>query len=593
MASEPTKAIRSRRNRPGPAHPTRPGVVEAAARLPAGDGWILLGWTARAWAEIEPADRLHAVLSFGIATGTARTAFYRRQDVPEGATGFCTILSGQSPPSAKLLAIELPQWGLRLDLLAGERAPTAAELGVVCRRAIRGGFGLQGHPLLELLPRPVYEGKDSVAELWPPVHLELDQALRVPADGLALAGWLLDPGASVIALRARGAEACALLGPNTRLTIRRPDIVQQFGARYGLEDDRFGFVAYAPGVARPGSETYLELETAQGEIAYKPVRVLERPALGAIKQILSVPRPLRNHLRAAFDEVLGPIVHGLNSRRLGAAPKPSELSFGDQHGRPEVSLVIPLHARLDFMEHQLALFSERPEASVEILYIMDDPPLEGEAERLASSCWARFRLPFRLLCLSENLGYAPANNIGLRHATGEYACLLNSDVFPIGPNGLSWLLQLTSRLSSDPSLGAVGPLLLYGDGTVQHQGMHYEKLPELEDWFFPMHTNKGSAPPSPGGLIEMDAITGACMVVRRKEILALGGLDEDYLIGDFEDADLCQRYRQAGQRCVVDSTQHLYHLERQSQGEGQPWRANATLYNAWRFNRRWAEQLHG
>ena len=79
--------------------------------------------------------------------------------------------------------------------------------------------------------------------------------------------------------------------------------------------------------------------------------------------------------------------------------------------------------------------------------------------------------------------------------------------------------------------------------------------------------------------------------MRRDDMAAIDGFDPGYVIGDFEDADLCERLRAAGLDCAVDSTITLYHLERQSQGDDQPWRGNATLFNAWRFNHRWGRQI--
>ena len=74
---------------------------------------------------------------------------------------------------------------------------------------------------------------------------------------------------------------------------------------------------------------------------------------------------------------------------------------------------------------------------------------------------------------------------------------------------------------------------------------------------------------------------------------AVGGLSEDYIIGDFEDSDFCLRAVAAGRRNWVALDIELYHLERQSQdriGEAL-WRANLTLYNCWQHHQRWAAQL--
>ena len=82
------------------------------------------------------------------------------------------------------------------------------------------------------------------------------------------------------------------------------------------------------------------------------------------------------------------------------------------------------------------------------------------------------------------------------------------------------------------------------------------------------------------------------MLMRRTLALELGGFDEAYVIGDFEDSDLCLRLHAMGLDCAVDPSIRLYHLERKSQAtSAQPWRMNLTLYNAWVHERRWADTI--
>ena len=72
----------------------------------------------------------------------------------------------------------------------------------------------------------------------------------------------------------------------------------------------------------------------------------------------------------------------------------------------------------------------------------------------------------------------------------------------------------------------------------------------------------------------------------------MGGLDPAFLVGDFEDADLCLRLAAAGRRVAVDHGVRMYHLERQSQaGAEQRWRMNLTLCNAWTHEQRWGATL--
>jgi GT2 family glycosyltransferase len=253
-------------------------------------------------------------------------------------------------------------------------------------------------------------------------------------------------------------------------------------------------------------------------------------------------------------------------------------------------VVVPLYRRMDFVEYQLALFSAHAaNADVEFIYVLDDPPRRREAQTLFASVHERFGLACRLLLLDRNVGFAPANNIGLDHARGRYVAFLNSDVFPDTPD---WLERLTGRIAADPDLGVVGPVLLFEDGSVQHQGMCFRRLPEFGNWYFPQHEGKGLRGGAGGGLRPCLSITGACMVMARDLAKRVGGFDEIYAIGDFEDSDLCLKLRALGLGSAVDADVRMFHLERQSQASAaEGWRMNLTAYNAWQHERRWSSTV--
>jgi GT2 family glycosyltransferase len=83
-------------------------------------------------------------------------------------------------------------------------------------------------------------------------------------------------------------------------------------------------------------------------------------------------------------------------------------------------------------------------------------------------------------------------------------------------------------------------------------------------------------------------ITAACLLMPTALAKDLGGFDEVYAIGDFEDADLCRRLLARKFSVAVDPAVVCYHLERQSQARLQGhWRMNLTLFNAWNHQRRW------
>jgi GT2 family glycosyltransferase len=416
-----------------------------------------------------------------------------------------------------------------------------------------------------------------------PIVLEIEETFFVQPNGIALTGWFFDPNEQVKSLVLCSGQSRAPLDPRRMLSIRRKDVQEGLATRFGPDHAELGYLAYFPASLVSGEQIWLDVVLQSGRAVRRIVPPPALPPIQAMRRILSQLEFPYGSTAPAFDNVVGPVVQGLNRHRLSRRPAMTEFVLGAE--RPAVcSIVVPVHRRLDLMHYQLALLSEYGIGLNELIYVLDDPPLRREAEQLAVSAHARFNIPFRLLTLDRNVGFAPAVNIGASAARGQYLCLLNSDVFPSDP---TWLPRMLMRLQADTTLGVVAPILLFEDGTLQHGGCTFERMPRYSNWLFPMHPGKGMRPPEPAGLVEMPAVTGACMVMRRAHWEAVGGLDEDYAIGDFEDADLCRKLRERQLRCAVDTEARLYHLERRSQGGPDRWRQNLTLFNAWVFNHRW------
>lgn len=138
--------------------------------------------------------------------------------------------------------------------------------------------------------------------------------------------------------------------------------------------------------------------------------------------------------------------------------------------------------------------------------------------------------------LPENVGFGRAVNHLLEIVGAEYVLVLNPDV-EIDINAIVDLIDIADRA---PEAWILSPTLCFSDGRIQRSYLPFEK--------------KG------GEVLIVDQVLGAVMLLRRKEILALGGFDENlFLYG--EDEDLCFRVVGAGARvCVAEKIQakHLY-----------------------------------
>jgi GT2 family glycosyltransferase len=72
---------------------------------------------------------------------------------------------------------------------------------------------------------------------------------------------------------------------------------------------------------------------------------------------------------------------------------------------------------------------------VDLVYVLDSPELAEQAVQQAEGLARMYAVPFRLVLLRRNLGFADANNVGASYARGRLLLLLNSDVLPDRPGG--------------------------------------------------------------------------------------------------------------------------------------------------------------
>ena len=560
------------------------GYHEAAA------GWLFAGWIGVGWEAGKPPSRAVVTFGDGELRGEAHAVLYPRADLDPRAEGLVLFVRGPATLAGTLESVAFDAGGVRAKLGAAATRLRETELTARLRPVLaQAAADPNRETIAGLLSREAYRGEDTLHDLDTPVLMEIDEAIAAGPDGLVLIGWCLCHPDEIQAIRVRGGRMVAVLDLDDAIRTDRPDVLETHSG-HGFDDPRCGFIAFVPHAVSPDARIYIEVESKRHRIGYRNVPRPKLGGLAAIKRLLGAVDVRYSEVRHAYDNVLGPAVQGLNRQRLAVRPGMDVIQHGPQPADPRHSVIVPLHGRLDFVEYQMALFGAHPDLdSTEFIYVLDDPPRRREAHALFASVFERFQVPFTALLLDRNVGFAPASNIGLDQARGTYVAFLNSDVFP---GTLDWLDRLASRIGQDPATGIVGPLLVFEDGAVQHRGMFFRRVPEFGDWWFGTHHDKGlrfkgaRTPQSHLG------ITGACMVMRRDLAVQVGGFDEAYVIGDFEDSDLCFRVQALGYVCVVDPAVELVHLERKSQaGSGVGWRMGLTVYNAWQHDRRWGSTI--
>lgn len=240
--------------------------------------------------------------------------------------------------------------------------------------------------------------------------------------------------------------------------------------------------------------------------------------------------------------------------------------------RTRVSIVIPVYNRVEYtMRCVAALAANTPYELYEVL-IVDNASTDGTREFLRT-----LEGDVRVITNPANLGFARACNQGAREAAGEYLLFLNNDTAP-QPGWLEALLAVAER---DPRIGVVGAKLLFPDDTIQHAGVAI-----IEDSPYPLspvhlHYHAPAGAPQANLEREVDAVTGACLLIRRDVFRDVGGFDEGYLNG-YEDVDLCLRVREGGHRILYTPASVVYHDESASPGRHDRERENlARLHKVW------------
>jgi len=222
-----------------------------------------------------------------------------------------------------------------------------------------------------------------------------------------------------------------------------------------------------------------------------------------------------------------------------------------------VAVIIPTFNRLELTQNCLNSIARHD--PIYELIIVDNGSTDG-TDQLAT------------IALETNKGFAYACNAGADLATSDRLIFLNNDTI-VHPNWTSF-----TELLDEPEIGVVGPKLIYPDCQIQSAGIavDFTRPPGLEAWN--LNTDWATTP------ADVDAITGACLGIRKELFHQLGGFDIGYWNG-YEDVDLCLASIQKGFRNVYDPRATVTHLESQSG----PARWAAVTENVTRLRNKWSQ----
>ena len=411
-------------------------------------------------------------------------------------------------------------------------------------------------------------------------------SVRAANGALTIFGWYQDPHDLIDQISWVGPGG-SLVGLKANLTHVRHHGVPRESKETGVSHPKVGFCASTstpmPGLAL-GHEMFQVRLTSGASQTVLVAPAAKQPRI-ARDLLLSLPI-LPQDLDKVFDAGLGATLAGLQNAHVGGERVEKVVAVGGGPKRPRVSVIVPIYKNIAFLRAQYTgLAASSDVARMELIFVIDDdesgPKVEGELRVLHQL----YGLACKIVFHTRNFGYAPAVNSGVKYARAPALLLLNSDVVAADGQAITDLLKVLRR---SRKIGAVGPKLLFANGTIQHAGLAFDQDPRGHVFNRSLFKGYPADFPAANQANSPTALSAACLLVDRRAWDAVGGISEDYLVGDFEDTDFCLKLRAAGWSLRYEPSVTLHHFERQSIDMHQVHRTScAEVYNRWRHQSRW------
>ncbi len=218
------------------------------------------------------------------------------------------------------------------------------------------------------------------------------------------------------------------------------------------------------------------------------------------------------------------------------------------------SIIILVHNQLELTQTCLISIERYTSEPYEII-IVDNGSTDDTPAFLKQY---RARHPnVRVIRNEKNVGFAAGNNQALALARGDFLLFLNNDTV-VSPG---WLGRLLRVLHEHPDTGIVGPVSNNVSGPQRFADVPYTNIDEFEvfatEWATQHH----------GESVLFPRLVGFCLLARRAVIDRIGGWDERYDIGNFEDDDFCLRTAIAGFNARIAQDVFIHHVGGQTFSE--------------------------
>jgi len=239
---------------------------------------------------------------------------------------------------------------------------------------------------------------------------------------------------------------------------------------------------------------------------------------------------------------------------------------------PEVSIVLVLYNQLEYTTKCLSSIKSRVKCNYEII-VIDNASTDGTHDYFKKEVnYVRY---FRN---RENIGFPAAVNQAINKALGDYILILNNDTV-LTDNLVERLIEVTK---SDSRIGIVGPISNEVSGLQKDKNAKYNSIEEMHKYAAEVQQKNKDE------IIHFPRVAFLCTLIKREVIDKIGGLDERFSPGNYEDDDFCLRAQLAGYKTVIAKDVFIHHYGSKSfKANGEKAYAERLLKNQKIFVEKW------
>lgn len=239
---------------------------------------------------------------------------------------------------------------------------------------------------------------------------------------------------------------------------------------------------------------------------------------------------------------------------------------------PKISIVIPTYGNIKYTLECLKSIKITTRLNYEII-VVDNNSSDSTVSKISKQF-----IDLRLIENAENLGFPRAVNLGINAALGNYIIIANNDIV-LTKHSLDRMIEIAE---SDEKIGIVGPISNIVSGMQLDKEAKYDSIEEMHKYAERISKkNKGQVQQFP-------RVAFLCTLIKRELIDKIGGLDERFSPGNFEDDDFCLRAQLAGYKTVIAKDVFIHHYGSKSfKANGEAAYAERMRINQKKFVDKW------